>query len=172
MGMDEILDRIKGIGYFPVLAHPERYRYMDEKDYFKIIQYSQINKLDYVIYYFQSNWPFDVCNNVLDSVKYLSNSFFNKYPNILDELFRTKKYEQFFALATYILSDDSVCFKKKYHLYESNSRDEEKIKVFCKQYFVPFTNETYDFGVFVEPEEMICDVDETDDNLVGLYALG
>lgn len=33
MGMDDILERIKKSGYFPVLAHPERYRYMEEDDY-------------------------------------------------------------------------------------------------------------------------------------------
>lgn len=36
MNMDELLDEIKKKGYFPVLAHPERYRYMDEKDYRKL----------------------------------------------------------------------------------------------------------------------------------------
>lgn len=34
-GMDETLQKIKAKGYFPVLAHPERYRYMDEKDYLR-----------------------------------------------------------------------------------------------------------------------------------------
>ncbi len=33
MNMEEILNSIKSAGYFPLLAHPERYRYMDEKDY-------------------------------------------------------------------------------------------------------------------------------------------
>lgn len=33
MNMDDILLKIKSHGYFPLLAHPERYRYMDEKDY-------------------------------------------------------------------------------------------------------------------------------------------
>lgn len=33
MEMDEMLEGIKKKGYFPVLAHPERYRYMDEEDY-------------------------------------------------------------------------------------------------------------------------------------------
>lgn len=33
--MDESLKKIKEIGYFPVLAHPERYVYMDNKDYKK-----------------------------------------------------------------------------------------------------------------------------------------
>lgn len=36
MGMDEMLDRVKEIGYFPVLAHPERYRYMDEREYLRL----------------------------------------------------------------------------------------------------------------------------------------
>lgn len=33
--MDETLKKIKNKGYFPVLAHPERYVYMDSKDYKK-----------------------------------------------------------------------------------------------------------------------------------------
>ena len=35
-GMDEMLEGIKAAGYFPLLAHPERYRYMDEKDYIRL----------------------------------------------------------------------------------------------------------------------------------------
>ena len=33
MGLNNILLRIKSKGYFPVLAHPERYVYMDKDDY-------------------------------------------------------------------------------------------------------------------------------------------
>lgn len=33
MNFDDLIDDIKSEGYFPLLAHPERYRYMDEKDY-------------------------------------------------------------------------------------------------------------------------------------------
>lgn len=33
MGMEDLLDKIKAKGYYPVLAHPERYRYMDEAFY-------------------------------------------------------------------------------------------------------------------------------------------
>lgn len=33
MGLEDILERIKSRGYTPVLAHPERYNYMDERDY-------------------------------------------------------------------------------------------------------------------------------------------
>lgn len=33
MGLNNILLRIKSKGYTPVLAHPERYNYMDENDY-------------------------------------------------------------------------------------------------------------------------------------------
>lgn len=32
-GMDELIEKIKAKGYYPILAHPERYRYMEEKDY-------------------------------------------------------------------------------------------------------------------------------------------
>lgn len=35
-GMDDMLDGLMSAGYTPVLAHPERYRYMDEEDYFKL----------------------------------------------------------------------------------------------------------------------------------------
>lgn len=33
MNMDELLENVMGAGYEPVLAHPERYRYMDKNDY-------------------------------------------------------------------------------------------------------------------------------------------
>lgn len=35
-GMDEMLDKARAKGYHLILAHPERYRYMDEKDYLKL----------------------------------------------------------------------------------------------------------------------------------------
>lgn len=35
-GMDALLDKIKRKGFYPLLAHPERYRYMDENDYLKL----------------------------------------------------------------------------------------------------------------------------------------
>ena len=33
MNMEAIIDRVKAKGYDPILAHPERYQYMDKKDY-------------------------------------------------------------------------------------------------------------------------------------------
>lgn len=36
VNMDQILMKIKSAGYFPVLAHPERYNYMSEKDYYRL----------------------------------------------------------------------------------------------------------------------------------------
>lgn len=36
IGLSNILFRIKAKGYYPILAHPERYVYMDEKDYRKL----------------------------------------------------------------------------------------------------------------------------------------
>lgn len=33
MNFDELIDDIKSAGYYPLLAHPERYRYMKESDY-------------------------------------------------------------------------------------------------------------------------------------------
>lgn len=34
--MEELLDRARSKGYYLILAHPERYRYMEEKDYIKL----------------------------------------------------------------------------------------------------------------------------------------
>lgn len=36
MRMDETLQKIKSMGYFPLLAHPERYMYLDNADYLKL----------------------------------------------------------------------------------------------------------------------------------------
>lgn len=33
VNLDDILDEIKSRGFFPILAHPERYLYMDKSDY-------------------------------------------------------------------------------------------------------------------------------------------
>lgn len=35
-GMEEMMDKARKKGYFLILAHPERYRYMEEKDYMKL----------------------------------------------------------------------------------------------------------------------------------------
>ena len=37
-GLQDILQRIKSRGFFPVLAHPERYIYMGQKDYEQLKQ--------------------------------------------------------------------------------------------------------------------------------------
>ena len=36
VGMREILSRIQSMGYHPILAHPERYTYMSDKDYHEL----------------------------------------------------------------------------------------------------------------------------------------
>ena len=36
MGLDDILRRIQAKGYYPLLAHPERYIYMEENDYARL----------------------------------------------------------------------------------------------------------------------------------------
>lgn len=36
MNMEEIIEKIKSKGYYPILAHPERYRYMTQDDYVKL----------------------------------------------------------------------------------------------------------------------------------------
>ena len=35
-GMEEMLEKIRKKGFFPILAHPERYRYMEKEDYKKL----------------------------------------------------------------------------------------------------------------------------------------
>ena len=51
MDLHGMLERIKQKGYYPVLAHPERYVYMDEKDYRGLISQGirlQLNLLSLV----------------------------------------------------------------------------------------------------------------------------
>lgn len=48
MGFDRILDSIMSAGYFPLLAHPERYTYMDEKDYSRLREKGVKMQLNYV----------------------------------------------------------------------------------------------------------------------------
>lgn len=50
----DILDEIRIKGYYPVLAHPERYAYMDEKDYLKLKEKCvkfQLNLMSLIGYY-------------------------------------------------------------------------------------------------------------------------
>lgn len=48
MGFDRLIDSIKSAGYHPLLAHPERYTYMDEKDYKKLKDNGVKMQLNYV----------------------------------------------------------------------------------------------------------------------------
>lgn len=48
MGFDKIIDSIMSAGYFPLLAHPERYRYMDEKDYTRLREKGVKMQMNYV----------------------------------------------------------------------------------------------------------------------------
>lgn len=48
MGFDEIIDSIMSAGYFPLLAHPERYTYMDEKYYSRLREKGVKMQLNYV----------------------------------------------------------------------------------------------------------------------------
>lgn len=47
MNMIGMLEKIMHKGYFPVLAHPERYRYMDEKDYERIREMGVLFQVNY-----------------------------------------------------------------------------------------------------------------------------
>lgn len=48
MGMEDTLQRISSAGYFPVLAHPERYRYMEKDDYKKLKDMGILFQLNFV----------------------------------------------------------------------------------------------------------------------------
>lgn len=48
IGFDGIIDSIMSAGYFPLLAHPERYTYMDEKDYLRLREKGVKMQLNYV----------------------------------------------------------------------------------------------------------------------------
>lgn len=47
MNMISVLEQVKSKGYFPVLAHPERYQYMDEKDYKRLKEMGIIFQANY-----------------------------------------------------------------------------------------------------------------------------
>lgn len=48
MGFDRIISAIMSAGYFPLLAHPERYTYMNEKDYMRLREKGVKMQLNYV----------------------------------------------------------------------------------------------------------------------------
>ena len=48
MGFDSIIDSIMSAGYYPLLAHPERYTYMDEADYNRLREKGVKMQLNYV----------------------------------------------------------------------------------------------------------------------------
>lgn len=48
MGFYDMIDSIMKAGYFPLLAHPERYKYMDESDYKKLRDKGVKMQLNYV----------------------------------------------------------------------------------------------------------------------------
>lgn len=47
MNMTGLLEHVKQKGYFPVLAHPERYQYMDEKDYKRLKELGVLFQANY-----------------------------------------------------------------------------------------------------------------------------
>ncbi|MCM1376999.1 MAG: hypothetical protein NC097_05110 [Clostridium sp.] len=48
MNMEELLESTMSIGYYPVLAHPERYRYMDTKDYQRLKDMGVLFQVNFV----------------------------------------------------------------------------------------------------------------------------
>lgn len=84
MGFTDKLKRIKQKGYFPVLAHPERYTYMGHTDYRDLKAMGvlfQLNIFSLVGYYGPSvrkkaewllqNGMYDLCGTDIHSIKYL-----------------------------------------------------------------------------------------------------
>lgn len=47
-GLYDLLDKIKKKGYYIILAHPERYRYMEEKDYHKLKEMGVLFQMNYL----------------------------------------------------------------------------------------------------------------------------
>lgn len=48
MNMDELLEGVFKAGYYPLLAHPERYRYMGEKDYIRLREQGILFQLNFM----------------------------------------------------------------------------------------------------------------------------
>lgn len=48
MNMDSMIERIFKAGYYPVLAHPERYRYMDERDYKRYFEMGIVFQMNFI----------------------------------------------------------------------------------------------------------------------------
>ena len=48
MNMTGVLEDVKRKGYYPVLAHPERYQYMDEKDYKRLKEMDILFQANYL----------------------------------------------------------------------------------------------------------------------------
>ena len=47
MNLNGLIEKIKAKGYHPILAHPERYQYMDEKDYERIKEIGVLFQANY-----------------------------------------------------------------------------------------------------------------------------
>lgn len=48
MGFERMLENVKSKGFYPLLAHPERYTYMDEEDYRRLKEMGVKMQLNYV----------------------------------------------------------------------------------------------------------------------------
>lgn len=48
LGFDDIISKIMSAGYYPLLAHPERYVYMDQKDYMRLREKGVKMQMNYV----------------------------------------------------------------------------------------------------------------------------
>lgn len=91
MGMNNILLRIKQKGYYPILAHPERYAYMSENDYKQLKGLNilfQLNLFSLIGFYgsivrkkatwLLDNGMYNLCGSDLHSIEYLNEPLLQK----------------------------------------------------------------------------------------------
>lgn len=129
-------------------------------EYYKMVQYCQVNELDNILNYFVDNWPFDLYGYLPHSLKFLPFCFFiNNYENKLDEFFETKDFINFFALASRALHEESLQLTKTYYI---NDRDVfTKLIEFCKPYKRGIDKEVIDFDtIYIDKINKYDDYDE------------
>ena len=96
MGLYDILQRIKAKGYYPILAHPERYMYMEEGDYDRLREHGiefQLNLMSLAGTYGQL--PYEKAHRMLDEgyYKFVGSDYHRRsvYEGSLRHLKLTKK---------------------------------------------------------------------------------
>lgn len=119
-----------------------------------MVQYAEIYELETIIDFFFNNWYFYLDLNVINATRYLPFKFFeNRFEEVLDESFRTRNYESFFALASYALTKKSINISKTYYL--DNVKEINDLIAFSSTYIVSFDG-THDKIIFNSTYFHIC----------------